>query len=222
VPFNALLASEQDGRPFVDEWLERHGLARWVEQLLRVTLLPLWRLVSHHGVALEAHAQNLLLLHADGWPRRLALRDFHDSLEYVPSFLAEPERVPRWGEIDERFRSSAPGRHYVMSSVLELRDLFIDSVLVFNLCELSWLLERHYGFREREFWRLARGVLADYARSTWSDPEREAQLRLREPYVHTESLLEARLRTPAELPFFHVVPSALHDQAEREVHAGHQ
>lgn len=222
LPFNALFAMEPDGKAHIDPWLQRHGMAAWVQQLLRVTLLPLWRLLSHHGVALEAHAQNLLLLHEDGWPSRLALRDFHDSLEYVPSFLAEPSRVPSWSAIDERFATAPAGRHYAMQAVVELRDLFIDAVLVFNLSELSWLLEERYGFSEQEFWRLARGALAEYARSPWCDPARDAQLQWRAPFIHTESLFKARLRAPAVTSFHHLVPSALHDHAEREIHAGHQ
>ena len=206
----------------MDAWIERHGLKAWLRQLLRVTLLPLWRLVAHHGVALESHAQNLLLLHVDGWPSRLALRDFHDSVEYVPSFLAQPELVPNWASIDARFQTSQPGRHYEMPSVVELRDLFVDSVLIYNLCELSWLLEQHYAFGESEFWSTARSVLDDYARSSWNDRERAAQLRLHAPYVHTESLLKARLRAPAEALLRHTVPNALHDHAPGEIHASHQ
>jgi siderophore synthetase component len=222
VPFNALFAFEADGRPFVDPWLERHGLACWLERLLRVTLLPLWRLLVHHGIALEAHAQNLLLLHRDGMPTRLALRDFHDSLEYVPSFLAAPELVPDFTRIDRRFEGAPPGRHYAMSSVLELRELFVDTVLVFNLSELSWLLERAYGFRETEFWRLARGVLGDYRRSRWNDAARAARIGLGTAFVHTESLFKARLSAPTNRLLQHVVPSDLHERVEREIHAGHQ
>jgi siderophore synthetase component len=109
-----------------------------------------------------------------------------------------------------------------MSSVVELRDLFIDCVLIYNLCELSWLLEQHYAFRESEFWSIARGVLDDYARSSWNDSGRAAQLRIHAPYVHTESLLKARLRTPAETQQRHTVPNALYDHSQGEIHAGHQ
>lgn len=222
IPFNALFAVESDGRPHVDTWVEKHGLSTWLPQLLRVTLLPLWRLLSHHGVALESHAQNLLLLHRDGWPTRVALRDFHDSAEYVTSFLAEPSRVPRWSELDPRFADAPVGRYYAMQSLGELRDLFIDTVLVFNLSELSWLLEQSYGFAELEFWRIARQVLSDYASSGWSDPARTAALRLAEPFIHTESLFKARLRAPSGALLHHLVPSALHEHAEKETHAGHQ
>lgn len=222
LPFNALFATEPDRKPHVQPWLERYGVAAWVQRLLRVTLLPLWRLLSHHGVALEAHAQNLLLLHEEGWPSRLALRDFHDSLEYVPGFLAEPSRVPRWEALDPRFATAAAGRYYAVESVRELRALFVDAVLVFNLTELSWLLSQSHGFPEQEFWRLARGVLSEYARSGWSAPAREDRLRLREPFERAESLFEARLRGPSAPPLHHRIPSALHEHAERSRHADHQ
>jgi 3,4-dihydroxybenzoyl-citryl-spermidine/N-citryl-spermidine--spermidine ligase len=222
LPFNALFCREHDGRPFIDPWLRRHGVSSWVARLLRVTLLPLWRLLAHHGIALEAHAQNLLLVHEDGVPRRIALRDFHDSLEYVPSFLREPADVPDFAAIDERFRNAPPNRYYATVSVVGLRDLFIDTVMVFNLCELSWLLERQYGFSEVEFWRIARGVLADYRRSSWHDAEREARLRPRAPLVDTESLFKARLRAPSDALFQHTVVNALHEVNEREIHARHQ
>ncbi|RYZ03055.1 MAG: rhizobactin siderophore biosynthesis protein RhsF [Myxococcales bacterium] len=222
VPFNALFAVEHDGDPHVDVWVREHGLSAWLEQLLRVTVLPLWRLLSRHGIALEAHAQNLLLLHREGWPERLALRDFHDSVEYVPSFLADPSRLPRWEALDARFGSAAIGRHYAMHSVVELRELFIDTVMVFNLSELSWLLEQRYGFAESDFWRLARKVLSDYGRSRWCDPARDAALGWGEPFVRTESLFRARLRAPSTELSHHWVPSALHDHAGKELHAGHQ
>jgi siderophore synthetase component len=155
-------------------------------------------------------------------PARLALRDFHDSLEYVPSFLARPELVPDFARIEPRFEGARPGRYYAMSSVRELRDLFIDTVMVFNLSELSWLLERHYGFRETEFWRLARGTLAAYERSRWHDAARSARISLGAPCIHTESLFTARLSAPTSQLLQHVVPSDLHEQVEREIHAGHQ
>lgn len=222
LPFNALSCSEHDGRPFIDGWVERHGLVPWLDQLLRVVLLPLWRLLAHHGVALEAHAQNLILVHEDGLPKRIAVRDFHDSLEYVPRFLAKPELAPDLAAVDERFRGAPPGRYYAMSSVAELRQLFIDTLFVFNLCELSWLLEQHYGLAEPEFWRRTRAVLAEYDRSIWQQRERARQLRLRAPLVHTESLFKIRLCASADACFSHVVPNALHEVAEREMHARHQ
>jgi siderophore synthetase component len=222
LPFNALFAIEPDGRPHIDSWLARYGLVPWLQKLLQVALLPLWRLLVHHGVALEAHAQNLILVHRDGLPVRLALRDFHDSLEYVPSFVARPELVPDFAGLDRRFADAAPGRYYAMLSECELFELFADTVLVFNLTELSWLLERRCNFRELEFWRLARAVLAEYRRSRWHEPLREARLPARAPWLRSESLFKTRLQAASDTLLQHVVSNALHEPTERRIHADYQ
>lgn len=221
VPYNALFAVEADGAPFIGPWIARYGLQSWLRQLLRVTLLPLWRLLVHHGIALEAHAQNLVLLQRDGLPARLALRDFHDSLEYVPRFLAQPKLLPDLSALDARFCGAPPGRYHAMASEPELGELFADALLVFNLSELSWLLQERYAYPETAFWKLARATLAEYRASRWDEPERDTRLRLG-PQLRCEGLLTARLRAPgASLPQ-HLVPNMLHAQMEREIHAGHQ
>lgn len=222
LPFNALFAIEPDERPHIDSWLARHGLVPWLQQLLRVSLLPLWRLLVHHGIALEAHAQNLILVHRDGLPARVALRDFHDSLEYVPSFLARPELVPDFARLDQRFADAPRGRYYAMSSERELFELFADTLLVFNLTELSWMLERRCAFRESDFWRLARAVLAEYRRSRWHEPLREARLPVRAPLLRCESLFKTRLQAGSDTLLQHVVPNALHEPTQRGIHAGYQ
>lgn len=222
LPFNALFAIEPDERPHIEPWLASYGLVPWLQQLLRVSLLPLWRLLVHHGIALEAHAQNLILVHRDGLPARIALRDFHDSLEYVPSFLARPELAPDFSLLDPRFADAPSGRYYAMSSERELFELFADTVLIFNLAELSWMLERHCGFHESAFWRLARAVLAEYRGSRWHESLREARLPARAPLLRSESLFKTRLRAGSEKLLQHVVPNALREPTERGIHVGYQ
>ncbi len=51
---------------------------------LLTILQPVWRLMTHHGIALEAHGQNLLITHDGGWPTGLVARDFSESREYLP------------------------------------------------------------------------------------------------------------------------------------------
>lgn len=54
---------------------EQDGVGRWLEAYIRFALLPLLRLFSTTGIALEAHAQNSLVRFVDGWPQRLYVRD---------------------------------------------------------------------------------------------------------------------------------------------------
>ncbi|HLJ08331.1 MAG TPA: IucA/IucC family protein, partial [Acidimicrobiia bacterium] len=84
-PFTALCHVDATGEPFVARWVKQQGVERWVRRLLEVTLPPVLHLLVAHGIALEAHAQNLILIHEDGRPARLALRDFHDGLRFSPA-----------------------------------------------------------------------------------------------------------------------------------------
>jgi siderophore synthetase component len=226
VPFNALFACESDGRPFIDPWVKRYGVSRWLTSLLDVAILPVWRLLARHGIALEAHAQNLILIHREGLPTRLAVRDFHDSVEYVHRFLADPSRLPDFGVLDRRFADAPLDRYYAMSSLEELRELFTDSLFVFNLCELATLLFEHYAVPEQRFWTLARAVLHDCP-SDDATAQRGALLHLDAPRVRVESLLERRLHGASESRFHHLVPNPLH-RARKEphvrspAHSGHQ
>jgi len=202
VPFTALFAVEADGRPFIAAWLERHGTEVWVTRLIEVVLLPIWHLLVHHGVAFEAHAQNLVLLHQDGWPSRIVLRDFHEETEFVADFLARPELAPRFERVDPYFATIADDDGYRMASVESLRQLFMDTVYVFNFAELSFLLERYCGFEESRFWSRVRQHLLYYERSGLTDPKRIARIWVSDAQIAVESLLKKKLLGAGRLEFF--------------------
>ncbi|OXY80434.1 IucA/IucC family protein [Oceanimonas doudoroffii] len=192
VPFNALMMVERDGRPFADDWIGRHGLEPWLNRLFEVVVLPVWHLLVAHGIALEAHGQNMVLLHEHGWPSRLVLRDFHESVEYVPGFLRDPGLAPDFSALDPCYRQAEPNQYYWMETPEWLRELVMDTLFVFNLSEVSWLLECHYGLPEARFWSLLAIRLAAHAE------EHGLQARLAElghdaATFYTESLLTRKL-----------------------------
>lgn len=194
VPFNALMATEHDGRPFIDEWVRRHGFRNWLGQLLQIAILPVWHLLVGHGIATEAHGQNMVLVHRDGWPVRLVLRDFHDSVEYVPHFLREPDKAPDFLALDPAYREALPDQYYWMEDVETLGELVTDALFVFNLAEVSHLLQTFYGLREADFWQAVRRMLADYA-ATHGLGARQDQLGLARPTITAEALLARKLNT---------------------------
>ncbi len=226
VPFNAVFARELDGRPFIEPWVEHHGLTRWLERLLFVTVSPIFRLLVHHGVALESHAQNLILIHRRGLPERVAVRDFHDSVEYVDDFLAEPGRLPNLGRLHPRLARAPADRYYRMSSLEELRELVTDCLFVFNLSELATLLLEDCGFPEASFWTLVRAALREVA-GLDGDERRAAALGYDAPFVRVESLFTRRLRGDADSRCHHLVPNPLcppskEHHASVRAHAGDQ
>ncbi|RED33196.1 siderophore synthetase component [Rhodopseudomonas thermotolerans] len=207
VPFNALMAIEADGLPFIDPWLQRYGIKPWLDRLIDVAVLPVWRLLVVHGIATEAHGQNMVLVHRDGWPERLILRDFHDSLEFVPDFLADPNLAPDFPALDPRYRGALPNQYYWMERPEDLRDLFVDCLFVFNLSEISHLVQSFYGISEGAFWhRVSLRLAADIAEHGLG--ERVARLGFGAPEIVIESLLARKLGLSGDA-LQHKVPNPL-------------
>ncbi len=207
VPLNALMTMESDGRPFVADWIERYGLNVWLDRLVDAVVMPVWHLLVGHGVATESHGQNLILIHRDGWPVRLAMRDFHDSVEYVPGFLRDPDNVPDFLALNPAYRNAAPNQYYWMESAELLGELFLDALFVYNLAEISHLLHRCYGLNEAAFWSDIGRRLQDHCRQ-FGLTDRQTALRLFQPRIRTESLLRRKLSPPgAECA--HEIPNSL-------------
>ncbi|GLS31194.1 Siderophore synthetase component [Mesorhizobium albiziae] len=206
-PLNALMAVESDGRPFIADWIERYGLDAWLSRLVDRVVMPVCHLLVAHGIATESHGQNLILIHRDGWPARLAMRDFHDSVEYVPSFLRDPHRVPDFATLNPAYRDAAPNQYYWMESAPLLGELFLDALFVYNLAEISHLLHRCYGLDEAVFWSDVGRRLQSHFQQ-FGLTRREAELGLFQPRIRTESLLRRKLSRPgAECA--HEIPNSL-------------
>ncbi len=196
VPMTALYATETDGMPFINDWINEYGLEAWLQQLHQVVVLPLWHLLVRHGIALEVHAQNTLLVHRDGWPVRLAVRDFHESLEYVEDFLLEPHRVPDFRQLDPAYRDARPNQFYWMDSVAALREVYMDTLYVYHLSELAQLCEFVWNFSETRFWQQIDTLLRNYATHHPELASRITAIGHDEPRIKVESLLARKLKSP--------------------------
>ncbi|SEF99764.1 IucA/IucC family protein [Marinobacterium lutimaris] len=219
VPFTALFATELDRRPFIDDWIQRFGLKAWLTRLLECTVLPIWHLLVAQGIALEAHAQNLILVHRDGWPTRLAVRDFHESVEYVEGFLAQPDLCPDFRALDPVYLDDTPDRFFWMQEVEALRELYMDTLYIYNLTELSNLLERDYDVPETRFWQQVHDLLEYYSAGGHCDPERAALLGCSSPVIQTESLLRRKLCASITTECRHPIPNPFHPLSKNEAAA---
>ncbi|KIP21463.1 Aerobactin synthase IucC [Anoxybacillus ayderensis] len=206
VPFTALMMTEQDGRLFVDEWLKEYGTERWIKRFLEVAVLPVWHLLVAHGIGIEAHAQNMILFHEDGWPMRIALRDFHESVEYVHDYVVRTDLVPNFREIHPRFQNGCDDEYYWMSSIEALRELVMDTLFVFHLSEVSYALEEHGLFCEHKFWSLVREIIEKHIGRFSHLKERHAMLHPSQPKIFVESLLRNKIQKGHHR---HIVTNAL-------------
>jgi siderophore synthetase component len=192
LPFNALAAREPDGSMFVAPWLARDGLHAWLDRLVEVAVLPVWHLLVAHGVALEAHGQNMILVHRDGWPERVILRDFHESAEYAPDLLRDVPPVPDLGAVDPAHAGPPDDRFHAMRSAAVVAELVTDSLFVFNLAEITTLLARRHGLDEAGFWAgLGRRLRRHAAEHGLTD--RLEALGVEAPALRVEALLARKL-----------------------------
>jgi len=219
IPFTALMLVESDNRPFIADWLDRYGVDAWVNRLLEVMLVPIWHMLVHNGIAFEAHCQNLILTHKNGWPHRIVLRDFHEDMEYVEDYLKFPEHLPKLAETDSYFETISLDEGFSMSDIDELRELFMDTVYVLNLADLSFLLERYHDYSEANFWNHVCDHLNDYRQLGITDPERIDRLGAGNSSIIVESLLKKKILNGGTLEYFeHTVrnPLAAIDEAISE------
>ena len=124
--------------------------------------LPVMHMLWHHGTALESHAQNMLLVHEDGLPVKVALKDFHDGVRYSRALLANGEALPDLTDAPQAHARVNPNSFLETDNADELRDFTQDALCFVNLAELAWFLSEHYGLSERNFWALARRIIQRY------------------------------------------------------------
>ncbi|CZF85405.1 Aerobactin synthase [Grimontia celer] len=214
IPFNALMILEDDGLPFIAGWVETYGLNIWLSRLIDVVVLPVWHLLVKHGIGIEPHGQNMVLVHRDGWPERVIVRDFHESVEYHLPFLANPEWLPDFASI-EPFLADAPiDDYYGMSSVELLRELVMDTLFIYSLTEVSFLIEKSYGMSEQSFWNMVGQKLEDYADDHPELDSRLQQLGYTNAQVLTESLMTRKFRG-SHAECHHMVPNPFHKYSQK-------
>ncbi|HYG05701.1 MAG TPA: IucA/IucC family protein [Stenotrophomonas sp.] len=160
LPMSALCHTDADDQLLIAPWLRRYGIQAWLRRLLERAFLPVLHLLWSQGIALESHAQNMVLLHADGWPGGVMLKDFHDGVRFAPQWLAAPAPPLRAPSAEHARVNANSGLHSTVAD--EVRDFAVDALLFVNLAELGWSLLRFHGLAESRFWRVVAGVIADY------------------------------------------------------------
>jgi siderophore synthetase component len=179
--------------------VKEQGVEPWARRLLEVAVAPVLHFLVAHGIALEAHAQNLILIHEGGRPRRLALRDFHDGVRFSVAGLADPAARPALRPTPpEHFRVNR-NSYLEAESDDEVRDFVHDCLFFVNLAELAMFLEDGFDLAEERFWSLARRVIEGHLRRFPELAERSARFDVLAPEVSVEQLTTRRLLPDTEV-----------------------
>lgn len=213
IPLNTLSLVEEDNSLYIQPWIDNFGLEKWMDQLVKVTIIPVWHLLVSEGLALEAHAQNMILVHENGWPKRIIMRDFHESLEYVEGFLKHPELVPDFSTLHQSYKEAPSDKYYWMSSIEALRELVMDTLFVFHFSELSYKLSLHLDYPETSFWQLIRKAIHSHIQSHPELEERHNLLKSEKKAIYAESLFTRKIGIN-EKAFRHQVPNSLYHVKE--------
>lgn len=215
VPFNALAALEVDGVPFIDRWIKDQGLENWLVRLMESSVLPVVHLLVKHGIAMESHAQNMVLVHRDGVPARVALKDFHEDLIFCQPFLSEQDKCPNFAQVHEYYATKPDNLMFHMNEASTVRDLTLETLFLINLGQLARVLEEHYTYAEERFWELTVKVLEGHQRRFPELTERFSRFDLFVPSVQVEKLTKKKLYSTSENYHLHEVHNPLFEARKR-------
>lgn len=199
VPFNGLCSTDGHGRPLIEPWIQRHGAEAWLTGLFEASILPIIHMLYAHGIALESHAQNMVLIHQEGMPARIALKDFHDGIRFSKKHLLKPDQCPQLlGTPDYHARVNR-NSFIETDDLAAVRDFMHDAFFFINLGELAMLLADSFGYPEQKFWGLARQVMESYQHRFPHLSERFSLFDLFTPTIEVEQLAKRRLFPDTEL-----------------------
>jgi D-ornithine---citrate ligase len=135
------------------------GALSFVATYARLLLPPLLRLMTRHGIALEAHLQNCLPVFRAGRPVRMVLRDAAGLRIHRPRLAARGHRLRLW-----------PGSVVGTDDVDVLRAKLGYTALQAHLGELIRHLANTAGLDEAAAWREVRAVVDEVYGGLRADP----------------------------------------------------
>ncbi|PZF82680.1 IucA/IucC family protein [Jiangella anatolica] len=155
VSLAALLHVDPSGGSFAAELVSRSGLspAEWVARLHAAVLPPLLHVLYKYGAMFSPHGQNCMIVHRDGVPTRLVVKDFVDDLAICS------ESIPEHADLPPDVRAALAD---VILDGKTLRKYLQNGLLICVYRYLAEICADVLGLPEADFWASARAVLVSY------------------------------------------------------------
>ncbi|MNI28685.1 Aerobactin synthase [compost metagenome] len=199
-PFHVLMTRDAEGQPFIHAWVVQYGLEAWFREWLRTNIIPVVHLLVARGIVLESHAQNMIMVHRNGWPVRVALRDFHEGVEYFAPFLTDSELVPDFAAIHPAYEEGEYGDFFEMPTLASLQEMMIDALWFMNVGYFIMNIADHYSIEESALWHIVVNELEAYSERHPELGPRLAALNLYTPDCEIEALAQKKLFGAVLLP----------------------
>lgn len=209
-PLNGVTYVQPDDSKLIDPWLQKHGVANWVEKLIDVTVPPLMHLLFAKGVALESHAQNIVLVHEDGYPVKILLKDLHDGVRYSPEHLAQPELKPNLYSLPAAHAALNRGSFIETANTHIIRDMAVACLFFVAFADIAIFMQEHYDYSETRFWQVVADSISNYQTA---NPEHHERFELYDVFAKQtciESLAKRRLFGDSVFPI-KFINNPLHD-----------
>lgn len=152
----ALLHRDIDGQSILAVLVQASGLSplQWLKRFAEVSVTPLLICLYKYGLAFSPHGENTMLIHANGVPQKMVLKDFIDDVNLVDEDFPELTGLPIEGQILLRHPAQELS-HFIFTGLFMVHYRYICNVFLQDYPEHS----------EVEFWQTISSVIEAFHQS---------------------------------------------------------
>lgn len=162
IPLNGLGHVQKDGQLLIQPWLDQYGADTWIKQCLKVVIEPILFLLFGEGIGTESHGQNMILVHENGWPTRMILKDFHDGVRFSPEHLTHPDAFPILHALPVEHAKANRMSFILTDDLNAVRDFSCACLFFVALSDIAMSLAKQQKYDEQVFWKVAAQVIHDF------------------------------------------------------------
>ena len=146
----ALLHRDINGQSILAVLIQASGLSplQWLKRFAEVSVTPLLICLYKYGLAFSPHGENTMLIHANGVPQKMVLKDFIDDVNLVDEDFPELASLPIEGQILLRHPAHELS-HFIFTGMFMVHYRYICNVFLQDYPEHS----------EVEFWQTISSVI---------------------------------------------------------------
>ncbi|WP_151789482.1 acinetoferrin biosynthesis protein AcbC [Acinetobacter nosocomialis] len=193
----ALLHRDISGQSILSVLIQASGLSPldWLAQFAQVSMSPLLLCLYRYGLAFSPHGENTMLVHENGVPKAMVLKDFIDDINLVDEDFPELTQLP--SEADLLLRHEATDlSHFIFTGLFMVHYRYICNVFLQDYPEYS----------ELDFWQTISNTIVEFNQKHPELAERADKFAMLRPSYTKICLNRVRLFT-----------TSYNDEAERPV-----
>jgi siderophore synthetase component len=193
----ALLHRDISGQSILSVLIKASGLSplAWLAQFAQVCMSPLLLCLYRYGLAFSPHGENTMLVHENGVPKALVLKDFIDDINLVDEDFPELAQFPSEGGLLLRHEATDLS-HFIFTGLFMVHYRYICNVFLQDYPEYS----------ELDFWQTISNTIVAFNQQHPELAERAEKFAMLRPTYTKICLNRVRLFT-----------TSYNDEAERPV-----